>query len=69
MTAAIIAAKASATSHHQAVQLKNLLAEIDGLNDGAFAPLSSQPLVKAVLLPLLTYGGTMLLHFYALPGN
>jgi hypothetical protein len=68
MTAAIIAAEASGASH-QTVQLEKLLSEIDGLNDGAFAPWSSQPLVKAVLLPLLTYGGTMLLHFYALPGN
>jgi hypothetical protein len=68
MTAAIIAAEASGASH-QAVQLEKLLSEIDGLNDGAFAPWSNQPLVKAVLLPLLTYGGTMLLHFYALPGN
>jgi hypothetical protein len=69
MTAAIIAAKASGRNHHLAVQLEKLLSEIDGLNDGAFAPWSSQPLVKAVLLPLLTYGGTMLLHLYALPGN
>ena len=69
MTATIIAARACETGQDRAVQLEKLLAEIDGLNDGAFAPWSSQPLVKAVLLPLLTYGGTMLLHFYALPGN
>jgi hypothetical protein len=69
MTAAIIAARAYATGQDRAVQLEKLLSEIDGLNDGAFAPWSNQPLVKAVLLPLLTYGGTMLLHFYALPGN
>jgi hypothetical protein len=69
LTGKIIAAKAHANSRGRAAQLERLLAEIDGLNDGAFAPWSSQPLVKAVLLPLLTYGGTMLLHFYALPGN
>jgi len=69
LTEMIIAARAHASSHHRAAQLESLLAQIDGLNDGAFSPLSSQPLVKAVLFPLLTYGGTMLLHLYALPGN
>jgi hypothetical protein len=46
-----------------------LLARIDNLNDGAFAPWSSQPIVKAVLLPLLTYSATFLVHIYALPGS
>ena len=69
MTATIIAARAYAAGQDRAAELEKVLAEIDGLNDGAFAPWSSQPLVKAVLLPLLTYGGTMLLHFYALPGD
>jgi hypothetical protein len=50
-------------------QLEMLLARIDSLNDGAFAPWSSQPIVKAVLLPLLTYSGTFLVHIYALPGS
>lgn len=31
--------------------------QIDGLNEGAFAPWWNQPVVKAVLLSLLTYGG------------
>jgi hypothetical protein len=30
--------------------------------------MGSQPLVRALLLPHLTYGGTMLVHLYALPG-
>lgn len=50
-------------------QLEMLLARIDNLNDGAFAPWSSQPIVKAVLLPLLTYSATFLVHIYALPGS
>ena len=29
---------------------------------------SSQPIVKALLLPLLSYGATVLIHFYTLPG-
>jgi hypothetical protein len=49
-------------------QLELVLSRIQHLREGAFAPLSSQPIVRAVLLPLLTYGGTVLLHAYALPG-
>ena len=63
----IIAAKgrgADATAE----QLEKLLAEMQELREGAFAPWTSQPVVRAVLLPLLTYGGTLLLHLYALPG-
>ena len=55
--------------HQRAARLEMLLEQVDGLNEGAFAPLSSQPLVKAVLLPLITYGGTLLVHMYALPGS
>ncbi len=51
-----------------AEQLEKLLAEIEGLREGAFAPWSSQPVVRAVLLPVLTYGGAMLVHAYAIPG-
>jgi hypothetical protein len=50
-------------------QLETLLNEVENLKDGAFAPLTSQPMVKALLLPLLTYGGTLLVHLYALPGT
>lgn len=42
--------------------------DIKNLNEGAFAPWTRQPIVGAVLLPLITYGGTWLLHLYALPG-
>jgi hypothetical protein len=53
----------------RAAQLEVLLARIDTLQVGAFAPWSSQPLVKAFILPILTYGGAMLLQVYALPGG
>jgi hypothetical protein len=53
----------------RAAQLERLLEMVDNLRIGAFAPWSSQPLVKAFLLPLLTYGGTTLLQVYALPGG
>jgi hypothetical protein len=63
----IIAAKgrgADATAE----QLEKLLADMQELREGAFAPWTSQPVVGAVLLPLITYGGTWLFHIYALPG-
>jgi hypothetical protein len=61
-----IAAKEDAT---RAAQLESLLGLIDDLRVGAFAPWSSQPIVRAGVLPLLTYGGTTLLQLYALPGG
>jgi len=48
--------------------LEKLLAKMQELREGAFARWTSQPVVGAVLLPLITYGGTWLLHLYALPG-
>ena len=51
-----------------AKQLQLILNEVESLNDGAFAPLLSQPIVKAVLLPLVTYAGAWLAHLYGLPG-
>jgi len=43
--------------------------QMQDLREGAFAPLTSQPAVKAVLLPLVTYGGAWLAHIYGLPGT
>lgn len=69
MTAKIIAAKgAEQLDVKVASQLEMMLARVENLRAGAFAPLSSQPFVKALLLPLLSYGGSMLAHLYALPG-
>jgi hypothetical protein len=64
----IIAAKGKKGSEGTAEQLEKLLTDTQELREGAFAPWSSQPLVRALLLPLLTYGGTLLVHLYALPG-
>jgi hypothetical protein len=44
-------------------QLDRLLERVSNLRDGAFAPLSAQPVVRAVLLPLFTYGATLLLQY------
>jgi hypothetical protein len=65
----IIAAKgAEQLDVKVANQLEMMLTRIQNLRDGAFAPLSSQPFVKALLLPLLSYGGSVIVHMYALPG-
>ncbi|MGH7061842.1 MAG: hypothetical protein ACREFH_15750, partial [Stellaceae bacterium] len=63
----IIAAKGKSDGR-AAEQLERLLADMRELSEGAFAGWASQPIVRAVLLPLLTYGGGWLLHLYALPG-
>jgi len=50
----------------KAAQLTLLLNRMDHLNEGAFAPFWQQPLLKAVLLPFATLGGTSLLDYLAL---
>lgn len=40
-----------------------MLAEIRALREGAFAPLTQQPLVRALLLPLSGAGGLGLLEY------
>ena len=48
-------------------QLELLLNRVENLRDGAFASWSSQPIVKAFLVPLLTYAATSAAHNYTLP--
>lgn len=47
-------------------QLELLRERVEDLRDGAFAPFSQQPLLKALLLPFATFGGTTLLDYMAL---
>ncbi|MDM0073595.1 hypothetical protein QTH90_04325 [Variovorax sp. J2P1-59] len=47
-------------------QLKLLQGRIENLHEGAFAPFWQQPLLKAVLLPFATLGGTTVLDYLAL---
>ena len=49
-------------------QLEALRDRIERLRDGAFAPYSQQPLLKAVMLPLLTFGGSSLFDYLTLAG-
>jgi hypothetical protein len=51
-----------------AVQLELLSRRVEELRDGAFTPFSQQPLVRAMLLPLGSFGGTALLEYLLLPG-
>ena len=47
-------------------QLRTVLDEVRQLNEGAFAPITSQPIVRAALLPLSGAGGIALLEYFFL---
>lgn len=49
-----------------ASQLEILRDRAERMTDGAFAPYSKQPLLRAVLLPLLTFGGSSLFDYLTL---
>jgi hypothetical protein len=44
-------------------QLDRLVKRVRSLSEGAFAPYSQQPLVRAVLVPAITYGATLGLQY------
>jgi hypothetical protein len=69
LTEGIIRAKGHRTqgSNH-AKQLETLLSRIAQLNDGAFSPLSQQPLVRALLFPLSGAGWVALIENGTLTG-
>ena len=46
-----------------AEQLQSLITRAEDLSEGALAPYSQQPLVRALLVPALSYGGTLLVQF------
>jgi hypothetical protein len=47
----------------QVTQLDRLSERVRSLSEGAFAPYSQQPLVRAVLVPAITYGATVGLQY------
>jgi hypothetical protein len=47
-----------------AAQIDRLLERVNALDEGAFAPYSQQPVVRAVLVPALTYGATVDLQVF-----
>jgi hypothetical protein len=65
----IILAKKSANGTRRADQLSTLCQWIEDLRDGAFSPFSQQPLIRALLLPLGSFGGVALLEYFLLPGG
>jgi hypothetical protein len=52
----------------QASQLERLSERVRALAEGSFAPYSQQPLVRAVLVPAITYGATAGLQFLHING-
>jgi hypothetical protein len=52
----------------QVAQLEYLSERVRALSNGAFAPYSQQPLVRAVLVPAITYGATVGLQYLHING-
>jgi hypothetical protein len=63
----IMAARKSANGGQLSGQLELLLRRVEELREGAFTPFSQQPMVRATLLPLGSFGGTALLEYLIIP--
>jgi hypothetical protein len=59
----LVAARKLKDGGRLAGQLEMLLRRVEELRDGAFSPFSQQPLVRGLLLPLGSLGGTALLEY------
>jgi hypothetical protein len=64
----IAAARSFQSETQLASQLELLLHRVEELREGAFSPFSQQPVVRAMLLPLGSLGGTALLEYLLIPG-
>ncbi len=64
----LMAARAQDDGAQLASRLELLLRRVEEVRDGAFSPFSQQPLVRAMLLPLGSLGGTALLQYMLVPG-
>ena len=49
-----------------AAQLQTMIGQVRAFPRGAFAPYSDQPLVRALLLPLTSYGGAALVEYLSI---
>jgi hypothetical protein len=58
-----LALQAATPNGGEVSQLKTLLGRVKNLHEGAFASYSQQPLVKAVLVPALTFAATVGLQY------
>ena len=68
LTKRLVAVKAADDSEKKVSQLETLLKLVDGLRQGSFVPLSQQPPIRALLLPIGGLGWTALLDYRLLPG-
>ena len=68
LTERLFIAKGQTNGAQYASQLELLLRRIEELREGAFSPFSQQPVVRAMLLPLGSFGGTALLGYLLGPG-
>jgi hypothetical protein len=64
----IMLARQAQGGEKRAAQLEMLLQRVQELHEGALTPFSQQPLLRAILLPLGTFGGTALAEYLLLPG-
>jgi hypothetical protein len=65
----VILVRQSDSGTRRADQLSALSQRIEDLRDGAFSTFSQQPLIRAMLLPLGSFGGVALLEYLMLPGG
>ena len=68
LTKRLVVVKGSDGSDKKVSQLETLLKLVDGLRQGSFVPLSQQPPIRALLLPIGGLGWTALLDYRLLPG-
>jgi hypothetical protein len=68
LTERLIITKGQNNGAGLAGQLELLLLRIEELHEGAFSPFSQQPVVRAMLLPLGSIGGTAVLGYLLGPG-
>jgi len=68
LTKRLVAVKAEDNSERKVSQLETLLKLVDSLREGSFVPLSQQPPIRALLLPIGGLGWTALLDYRLLPG-
>jgi hypothetical protein len=64
----IMLAKQAKDGEKRAAQLELLVQRVQELREGALTPFSQQPLLRAMLLPLGSFGGTALVEYFLLPG-
>jgi len=65
-TQLLIEAKGDSALGPLAAQIQLMIGEVQSLREGAFAPFSEPPVVGAVLLPVLSIAGPIVLQYIGL---